>query len=79
MQVYGRSVTTGFTAFSASTTEPTVLTVVERILLTPVGGLIMYDIPLGDTYDWAVSNGMGIRINAPDTVNARASMTFERC
>lgn len=79
VQVYGRSITTGFTAFSASTTEPTVLTIVERFLLTPVAGTLFYDFPLGDTYDWAVSNGIGLRLTAPATVNARASMTFERC
>jgi hypothetical protein len=78
-QVYGRSITTGFTAFSASTSEPTVLTVVESSLLTPVGGLLVYDFPLGDTPDWAVSAGMGIRLTAPAIVNARVSMWFERC
>lgn len=78
-QVYGRSITTGFSAFSASTTEPTVLTVVEDFLLTPTGGTVFYDFPLGDTYDWAVSAGMGLRLTAPAAVNARAAMTFERC
>jgi len=79
VQLYGRSITTGFTAFSASTSEPTVLTVIERFMLTPVGGTIFYDFPLGDTPDGAVSAGMGLRLTAPATVNARASMTFERC
>jgi hypothetical protein len=79
VQVYGRSITTGFTAFSASTSEPTVLTVVERFLLTPTGGTLIYDFPLGDTYEWDVSAGMGIRLTAPATVNARASAIFERC
>jgi hypothetical protein len=79
VQVYGRSITTGFTAFSASTSEPTTLTIVERFLLTPVGGTIFYDFPLGRTIDWAVSAGCGMRLTAPATVNARASMTFERC
>lgn len=78
VQIYGRSITTGFTAFSGSTTEPTVLTVIERFLLTPAGGTLFYDFPLGDTPDTAVSAGIGLRITAPATVNARASMTFER-
>jgi hypothetical protein len=78
-QVYGRSITAGFTAFSASTSEPTVLTVIERFLLTPVGGTLLYDFPLGDTPDVAVSSGIGLRLTAPATVNARASMWFERC
>lgn len=79
VQKYGRSITTGFTAFSASTSEPTVLTVIERFLLTPCGGTLFYDFPLGDTPDTAVSAGIGLRITAPATVNARASMDFERC
>ena len=47
-------------------------------LLTPTGGTIFYDFPLGDTPDGAVSSGMGLRITAPATVNCRASMSFER-
>src|SRR5690242_2611371 len=78
VQKYGRSITTGFTAFSASTSEPTVLTVIERFLLTPVGGTLFYDFPLGTSPDTAVSSGIGIRITAPATVNARCSMTWER-
>lgn len=77
-QVYGRSIATGFTAFSASSSEPTVLTVIERFLLTPCGGTLLYDFPLGSTPDTAVSAGIGIRITAPAIVNARASMWFER-
>lgn len=81
VQLYGRSITTGFTAFSASTAgnEPTVLTVIERFTLTPVGGTLFYDFPLGDTPDWAVSAGIGLRLTAPAVVNAMCSMTFERC
>lgn len=80
VQVYGRSITTGFTAFSASTSEPTVLTVIDGFLLSPTGGTALYDIPLGDTFDWNVSAGMGVRLTAPTSaVNARVSMLFERC
>lgn len=78
-QVYGRSVTVGFTGFSASTSEPTVLSVQDSFLLTPCGGLLVYDFPLGDTIDWDVSAGMGIRLTAPAAVNVRCSMLFERC
>lgn len=77
-QAYGRAVTAGFTAFSASTTEPTVLTVLESFLLTPAGGLLVYDYALGSEYECDVSAGLGLRLTAPATVNARASMTFER-
>lgn len=78
VQVYGRSITTGFTGFSASTSEPTVLTVLDANLLTPCGGLLVYDFPLGDTYECDVSAGLGIRLTAPASVNARVSMIFER-
>lgn len=78
VQVYGRSITTGFTAFSASTSEPTVLTVLEAFLLTPAGGTVLYDYALGSEFECDVSAGLGIRLTAPATVNARASLTFER-
>lgn len=78
-QVYGRSVTAGFTAARNWTTEPTALTAIDEWLLTPTGGLVVYDFPLGDTPDSAVSNGFVLRLNAPATVNVRASLWFERC
>lgn len=78
-QVYGRSITAGFTGFYASTSEPTVLTTFDSWILTPAGGLVMYDYPLGDTPDTAVSNGIVLRCTAPAAVNVRASFTFERC
>lgn len=77
-QVYGRSITTGFTGFSASTSEPTVLTVVESNWLTPVGGLLMYDFPLSTSLEADVSAGIVLRLTAPATVNVRAGFWFER-
>lgn len=81
VQVYGRSITTGFTGFSASaaTFEPTVLTQFDQFLLDPNKGLVLYDWPLGDTPDSAVSNGIVLRCNAPAIVNVRAAFWFERC
>jgi hypothetical protein len=78
-QVYGRAITTGFTAFSASTAgnEPTVLTTLDAALLTPMG-LLVYDFPLSDTFECDASAGLGIRLTAPAAVNARLSMIFER-
>ncbi|HEY9367012.1 hypothetical protein [Streptomyces sp.] len=78
-QIYGRSVTVGATAAKTWTTEPTVLTVVQEWLLSPNGGLVFYDFPLGDTPDSAVSEGFVIRCTAPAIVSVRASMEFERC
>lgn len=78
-QVYGRSITAGFTAGYNCTSEPTVLTVLDSWLLTPNGGLVVYDLPLATSPDSSVSNGFALRLNAPAAVNARASMWFERC
>jgi hypothetical protein len=78
-QAYGRSITAGFTGFYNSTSEPTVLTALDSWLLSPAGGLVIYDFPLGDTPDSAVSQGFALRCTAPATVNARATMWFERC
>ena len=77
-QIYGRPITAGFTAGYNCTSEPTVLSVVEAFLLTPNGGLVVYDWPLGDTPDSAVSNGFALRLTAPAAVNVRAGMVFER-
>jgi hypothetical protein len=78
-QTYGRSITAGFVAAKNWTTEPTVLTVLEEFLLTPNGGLIFYDFPLGDTPDSAVSQGFVIRCTSPAVVNVRAGLYYERC
>ena len=77
-QAYGRVISVQATAGKTWTTEPTVLTVVEEFLLTPNGGLLFYDGPLGDTPDSAVSEGFVIRCTAPATVNVRATMWWER-
>lgn len=77
-QIYGRAITAGFTAGKTWTSEPTVLTVIDSWLLTPNGGLVLYDFPLGDTPDCDVSNGFVLRCTAPAIVNVRASMIFER-
>lgn len=79
-QIYGRSITAGFTSAYNYTAEPTALTVIDQFpLLDPNKGLVMYDYPLGDTPDSAVSNGICIRVTAPAVVNCRAVMQFERC
>jgi len=78
-QTYGRSITTGFTAGYNCTSEPTVQSNVDAYLLTPNGGVVVYDFPLGDTPDSPVSGGFCLRLTAPAAVNVRCSMWFERC
>ena len=78
-QNYGRTITPGFTGFYNSTSEPTVLTAFDRWTLTPNGGLVIYDWPLGSTHDTPVSAGITCRLTAPAAVNANMTMWFERC
>jgi hypothetical protein len=78
-QIYGRAITAGFTTTYGYTTEPTVLTPIDSYLVTPMGGTVIYDYPLGTTPDTAVSAGLAIRITSTYAMNARATMIFERC
>ncbi len=78
-QVYGRSITAGFTAASNWTAEPTVLTVIDAWSLAAYGGTVIYDLPFGTTPDSAVSNGFVIRCTAPAVVSCRPTLWFERC
>jgi len=79
-QIYGRAITAGFTAGSACTSEPTVLSCIKQWLLTPNGGTFDYDWPLGETPDNDVSKGFAVRLTAPtNAVNARVWLRFERC
>ncbi len=77
-QTAGRVITAGFTGFYASPSEPTVLTPIDRITLTPNGGTVIRDYS-GATPDTAVSNGFVIRCNAPGAVNVNGTLWFERC
>lgn len=79
VQANGRVLTAGFTAGKTWTAEPTVLTVIEDELLTPNGGVLWYDFPLGDEYDCALGEGFALRFTAPAVVNVRAVMGVNRC
>ena len=78
LQLYGRVLTVGFTAGKTWTTEPTTLTVLKELLLTPNGGLFVFQYPLGTEPDCALAEGFALRINAPANVNVRATMDVER-
>jgi hypothetical protein len=77
-QAYGRALTHGVTAGKTWTSEPTVLTPLREFLLTPNGGLVFYDWPLGDTPDCALGEGFAIRCTAPANVNVRGDLLWER-
>jgi hypothetical protein len=78
VQVYGRVIAHGMTAGYNCTSEPTVQSAIKSNLLTPNGGLLVYDFPLGDVPDSAVSQGFCIRLTAPAAVNVRCEMFLER-
>jgi cytochrome c oxidase assembly protein Cox11 len=78
-QVSGRAITAGFTGFYNSTSEPTVLTPIDRFSLTPNGGTIVRDYQAPNTPDTAVSSGFVVRCTAPAVVNVNATLWFERC
>ena len=77
-QAYGRVITAGFAGARNWIAEPTVLTAIGNWTLTPNGGLVIRNFPLGQTPDSAVSEGFVIRCTAPATVNVQAEMFFER-
>lgn len=76
---YGRAVASGMTSAKNWTTEPTVLTVIKELQLTPIGGLLVGNFPRDRTPDSAFSEGFVIRCTAPTSaVNVRATLDFER-
>ncbi len=74
----GRVLTVGATAGKTWTAEPTVISVIRERLLTPNGGLVIYDYPLGKEPDCALGEGFALRCTAPATVNVRATMGVSR-
>src|SRR5882757_3713952 len=76
-QTYGKGITAGFVGARNWTVEPTVNTPMDAFLLTPNGGTVIYDYPLGDCPDLGVSTGFLIRCTAPAAVNCRAALLFE--
>jgi hypothetical protein len=78
VQVYGRTITPGFTAGYGWSAEPTAQTLIESTYLAPTSGL-WYDFPLSTSIDTSAAVGLALRMTAPAAVNARASMWLERC
>lgn len=78
-QQQGRVLTAGFTSGKTWTTEPTTITVIDDFILTPNGGVVIYDAPLGTEMDAALGEGFAMRVTAPATVNVRAVLAVSRC
>lgn len=81
-QIRGRSTTVGVTAGVAYTAEPTVLTPVKHWLVSPNGGLLVIQAPLGREAETDLSAGalksLALRATAPAVVNCRSYAEFER-
>jgi hypothetical protein len=82
-QYAGRVITAGMTAAQSWTAEPTALTgtIHDSYDLDPNKALVMYDWPLGETPDSAVSEGWVIRCTVPSggiAVNFRAGFRLSR-
>lgn len=59
------------------TTEPTVLTAIEGFSVTPTGGTVILQIPLGDEPNAPVSNGLGVRLTAPQAQTVDITLHYE--
>lgn len=71
--------TTNLTAAGGYTVEPTTKTYLgEEFLLTPNGGTLLYDYPLGDEPDSAFTSTIGMEITASAAVGTMASLWFSR-
>ena len=67
------------TAATMYTAEPTVKTYFgDSLSLTPNGGTVVYDFPLGDEPDIGASSTFGIEILATVAVGVQASLWFTR-
>jgi hypothetical protein len=72
-QTFGRASAADWTGGRNWTAEPTVIAVIGEGLLSPNGGVIWYDDPLGREADCDLSKGFVIRTTAPAIVNVRAT------
>jgi hypothetical protein len=77
-QRLGRVLTAGFTSGTLWTSEPTTVTPLLEKYLTPNGGLLIYNFPLGTEPDCALGEGFVLRINTTATVNARGTLSVTR-
>ena len=64
------------TAQEIFTVEPTSGVVVREWEITPIGGQLVYQLPLGTEIEMAVSARLGLLVTAPQNQSARAYITF---
>lgn len=64
------------TAQENATVEPTSGVVVREWEITPIGGQLVYQLPLGDEIEMAVSSRLGLLVTAPQAQSCRATLKF---
>lgn len=78
-QMFGRSLTAGFTCGKNWTAEPTTLTQLwTPFVITPNAGLIAYNFPLGSEPDCALAEGFAMRITSPSATDCHAALIVSR-
>jgi hypothetical protein len=77
-QENGLTITPGFTAFYDYTAEPTALVPFRRFSLTPNGGTVLFDMPLGKEIQCAASAGLVLRLTAPQAQSAWVTLRVNR-
>ncbi len=76
-QIAGRVLAHGMTAFSASTSEPTVISPIDEFTLH--GQQVIKEwFPLAQEPDCALNEGFLLRLTAPNAVDCRATMRVAR-
>lgn len=81
VQESGLTLAAGFTANYAYSAEPTVLTVFRRFDITPNGGCLPLDYPLGNEPQCGLSPlGLALRVTSPNaqSLGCRATMRVRR-
>lgn len=82
LQAAGRTIaTTNMVGFYNSTAEPTVKTPIDELSVTPNGGTIIYDFPLGDEPDIFLSGNSWFLLDMTtpsQTVGVIATLWFTR-
>lgn len=64
------------TASELVTVEPTTGVVIKEWELTPIGGLFVYQLPLGDEIEMAISSRLGLIVTSPQIQSGRAYLKF---
>lgn len=64
------------TAQEIFTVEPTSGVVIKEWELTPIGGLFVYQLPLGDEIEMAVSSKLGLLVTTPQIQAGRAYIKY---